>query len=216
MLDLFGKKNNYVVIPRTRGGCRPFDGPLGTVGIKRSEVEVRNCERFNSAVISQLAELNKAGATTVFIASRWPPGGEAGRVAAADWAGQLQASVDAAQAAGLKVVLAADVPQFLHPIPDCLARLAEAACEASRDSIDRVRRPALAVLESIASENGYVKIWDPIDRLCDQRQCWVSADDDVILYRDNHHLSVAGALWLAKQDAARLTDLIRKCRGGCP
>jgi peptidoglycan/LPS O-acetylase OafA/YrhL len=215
MLDLLGKRNNYVVIPRTRGGCRPFDGPLSTVGIKRTEVEVRNCARFNSAVISQLAELNKAGATTIIIASRWPPGGESGIVATKDWAGQLQSSVDAAQAAGLKVVLAADVPQFLHPVPDCLARLPEAACEASRESIDRVRRPALAVLNSIASANGDLKIWDPINRLCDQRQCWVSTDDRVILYRDSHHLSVAGALWLAKQDAALVTDMIRKCRGGC-
>jgi hypothetical protein len=186
------------------------------VGIARSETEVRNCARFNSAVISQLAELSKAGATTVIIVSRWPPGGESGRVTAADWAEQLQASVDAAQAAGLKVVLAADVPQFLHPVPDCLARLPEAACEASRESIDLVRRPALAVLKSIASANGDVKIWDPIDWLCDQRQCWVSADDRVILYRDSHHLSVAGALWLAKQDSAWLTDMPRKCRGGCP
>jgi SGNH domain (fused to AT3 domains) len=208
LFDLLGKRNGYAVIARTRGGCRPFYGPLGTVGIRRGEMEIQDCARFNSAVISQLVELNKAGARTVIIASRWPPEGEKEKVAAADWAGQLLESVHAAHAAGLKVVLAADVPQFQYSVPNCLARRPEAACEAVRSDVDVVRNQAVAVLKSIAAESSDIKVWDPINELCDQSRCWVSVGDNVILFLDDNHLSVPGALWLAGRNEAQLAAML--------
>ena len=205
MFDEIGKMVGASVISRTRGGCRPFNGPLGTVGIGRTKALLDDCRAFNEAIAQELKQLSDTGTKFVVIASRWPPNGEDAPIMNTLWESELKISIQAVLETGMKVVLISDGPAFKHSIPECLARRGIINCDISKKSILRNRHQMIQVLTKFA-DNPNVSLWDPIDSLCKNETCETVNATGAVLYKDSHHLSLQGAQFLANSE---LTILIK-------
>jgi hypothetical protein len=114
----------------------------------------------------------------------------------------LSYTVDQITAAGIKVILMGQVPEFKANANRCwiLSRYLlfnEMSC-LSRRRVEVERHQAFAndTLRSIAARNPNVAVFWPIPHMCDALNCFASRGDKV-LYWDGHHLSPEGALFLA-------------------
>ena len=113
---------------------------------------------------------------------------------------QLQTTVGKLLGAGKRVVLVYPVPEVGYDVPTTLARVAMA-----RRPLDSFTRPfrlyekrqafIFQALDGLGQSDGLVRIY-PHERLCDATRCIVSADGKP-LYRDDDHLSLAGADYVA-------------------
>jgi hypothetical protein len=54
---------------------------------------------------------------------------------------------------------------------------------------ERERASALKILKRIVLNIPGVSLWDPINEMCDAERC-VTVHNDIVLYRDDHHLSM--------------------------
>jgi hypothetical protein len=110
-----------------------------------------------------------------------------------------------ARALGLRVLLVAPMPEMRFDIPDCFARnvALPAACDVPRAQVDANRRDFVRTLNEIAASDSGVRVWDPIDELCDARTCFASRGAE-LLFHDDTHLSAAAARELYPSAAAAL------------
>ena len=212
---------HYAAVTRTMGGCPPFavtsaDLPLDP-----------DCAAFNAAVVDELPGLAEGGLTGVIIAYRWTnlldsgrgpdPMGDRGRAApmaaparvAGDpaWMAGLRASLAAAKAARLRVVVIAQVPEFYRPVPICLARRDAERCGMPRATVERQRTELTATLRQVVAEFDNARLWDPLDALCPGGVC-DPRRGDVVLYSDAQHLSPGGARSLVPHVAPALAWLL--------
>ena len=188
----FGRRDGKAVLGRTMGACPPLPG------LKDGDDYSSGCSAFNDATLRELATLKQPGLTGVLIASRWY------NLGPTLWPEALQAGVEAVIRLGLRVLLVAPVPEFPADPISCSSRLTTGACFVARAKVEQQRASALAVLRRLAAENPKsVRLWDPLDALCDADKC--SAEKDgVFLYKDTHHLSVRGSAFLASAAAEDL------------
>jgi len=184
---------NVAAVGRVRGGCRPFNGQYAHVG---QEVAGRiECEAFNSAVVESFPELRAAGFSRLIIASRWPPAGEP--INGNDsWSTELYAQVEKAKLAGFSVSIMVDVPNFDYSVPKCMARFGVAHCDDLTDNPLRHLERQNVEMGKVVEAAG-VEVFDPLPYLCPDKECMLALKDGTVLYKDDNHLSVAGAEWLA-------------------
>jgi len=100
-----------------------------------------DCLHFNAEVRSSLPKPQAMGAAVVMLAARWsvPSLWES---AGEPWDQESSRTVGEIRAAGLDVVLAADIPDFPRSVPECLARLKSVMCGRRRDEVERdIRTP---------------------------------------------------------------------------
>jgi peptidoglycan/LPS O-acetylase OafA/YrhL len=111
----------------------------------------------------------------------------------------LERTIRALTQAGKRVVLVASVPEVGWPVPAILARRALAhdsrRVAVSLDAYERRQSFVLATFARMHQLYGVTVIY-PQDALCANGSCAVSLNG-IPLYRDEHHLSVFGALRLA-------------------
>jgi peptidoglycan/LPS O-acetylase OafA/YrhL len=119
----------------------------------------------------------------------------------------LERTVAALAAAGKRVVVHLDVPELPFSPRDCVDQPFSghlvAACELPRAEV--LRRQAAqraAVARALESRPG-TQAYDPLPALCDGTTCRFERDD-LLIYRDHHHLSVRGSRLLAEPFAAWL------------
>lgn len=112
-------------------------------------------------------------------------------------------------AKGLKLVLLAPVPEFPLSVPECIARRGAAACNVSRDEVQRQRAPIMAILQQVAARHpASVRVWDPLPRFCDDTACYAS-QPGMVRYKDQNHLTASMARTL-DADFAPLFDWARQ------
>ena len=114
----------------------------------------------------------------------------------------LERTVRALRAAGKKVVVLGQVPEIGTNVPNCLARNYLPLSPPSECSVEaeRVRQRLDFSNTTIArlDERPGVCTFLPSEALCTATSCRTTADN-VILYKDDDHLSVAGAKRLAQR-----------------
>lgn len=183
------------LLPRTMGSCKPqITRPQeGLAPVAREGAA--SCVAFNDAVRASLPRLRAAGVTTVVLAGRWSVAGPLQKELG-DWRADLAALITDLRSQGFSVVLFAETPPRGLPVPQCVARNGPSACDRPRAEVDAWRRPALTVLRALAAETDGVRLWDPIEEVCDHETCPAMRDGQV-LYSDDSHLSVAGSRMLA-------------------
>lgn len=111
----------------------------------------------------------------------------------------LSATIATLQSRGLRVVLFRDTP-------DIGTELVEHCKFTPRFNPEQCSFPRRQFLDYRAQEDAFVRdlrakfpslaVYDPIDALCDRELCYLMRDG-VLLYRDNHHLSVNGSRLVA-------------------
>jgi peptidoglycan/LPS O-acetylase OafA/YrhL len=103
-------------------------------------------------------------------------------------------------AAGLRVALIRDTPEFPFNVVSCLERSARSlwpprgTCEMPRGAV--IDRAIYAAEKSSAAGLPNVKFIDLTDQLCPQGVC-DTVRNDLVMYRDTHHLTSASAANLA-------------------
>lgn len=102
---------------------------------------------------------------------------------------------------------------FLHTVPEldfnarmCVTwapnayvnRTPRPDCEVSGSLIEARNREFRPVLDPVLAEFPAVRVLDPHEVMCSERACQ-GRQDDTLLYRDDDHLSLAGADWLGRR-----------------
>ena len=109
-------------------------------------------------------------------------------------------------AAGKQVIWVNDVPKLDFEPRACIRRGAIASSQTRADcamDAEVWRKEVAAHNEAVASvlkDLPQVKVFDAAAQLCDDRRCRVMIDD-VLIYRDTHHLSYRGDLWMGERFA---------------
>jgi len=188
------------------GSCPPvidFD----TGGSKREKVA--QCQSTNRAVLDYIVAER---IPLVFLVARWPKyvhraeyGNEgvffdpAQPIPLADYSAPLRASLDATLAElarnGIKTVIVMDVPEIGYDVPHALAKAvlthSSADIAPTRDAVRRRQALAMKVLSDSAAKYDAALV-DPTSQFCDAERCAV-VKNGIVLYRDEDHLSQAGA-----------------------
>jgi hypothetical protein len=111
----------------------------------------------------------------------------------------LAGTIETLQARGLKVVLVRDTPDIGKELIEYCKlspRFNPQECAMPRQDFIASRAQEESMLRTLRGRFPALAVYDPIDALCDRQRCYLMRDD-VLLYRDNHHLSVNGSKLLA-------------------
>jgi hypothetical protein len=112
------------------------------------------------------------------------------------------------QTIGLDVMVVAPTPEMSFTVPECLARRPERSCVTTRAAVAARRAGALAAIRAAASGFERVRVWDPIDSLCDAETCFV-ARDGIVMYTDEDHFTASWSRRLARPAAEVVDWLVR-------
>ncbi len=109
---------------------------------------------------------------------------------------RLQETIAALLSRGKRVYLVYPIPEVGYDVPSTLARLAARGADPAGFTISfaayqRRQRDVVAMFARLGPRAGLVRV-HPEERLCDSLACVVYADGQP-LYRDDDHLSLAGA-----------------------
>lgn len=199
-VDALGKRRGWKVVVHTKGSCPSTDARRTLPG-ETSDERQQSCVAYNKAVDRALLgdpSISLVLGTSYTRAYGWvgadgTTGEEAGT---AGFAARYQRWLDA----GRSVTIIADVPATAgEPVPSCIAQHLETpeSCAVPR-AVAVV--PDLAVTVASAAR---IPVVDLTDLFCDLDTCF-SEVGNVIVYRDQSHLSIEYASMLAPFLDARL------------
>lgn len=184
---------------RTKSSCPPFELTVTTDGV--SDV---GCDRWRESVLSSI-ERDPPDIVLMSGFAHYDDYG-APEITSARWSAAVERTVSRL-AAVTTVIVVTDTPRFLRPPAICLS--------ANLQSADRCARPQQQSLDTewIRSENAAVSeagghVVDLNSRLCDGRRCGAIIGD-VLVYRDEHHLTATMAGELAPVLEEALTPYLR-------
>lgn len=122
---------------------------------------------------------------------------------------ELNGTVQALLAAGKRVYLVDDVPEFPFEPQSCkyLRPLTHSLrCELDASAFHEENSQVLGVLKSVLAHHPEVVLISFGRALCDDQRCRM-ANSEGILYRDEHHLNLAGSRFIARYLANQLPGL---------
>lgn len=227
MVEASASVHGIGVTHRSNSGCPPVLGVQPADDASKQAI----CKTFNEAVLREIEGLRGQGLVGVVIAGRWtlwqgkpsistldsqrmrrlvPTDAHPASAIEALEAG-VRLTVDTLTSLGLKVIVLGPMPEQRYRVPWCVARRSAQACAVPRDEQIAYRADAMKVLASATDGNGLARIADPFVQLCDSDICPVQVQG-MVLYRDDDHLSSAGAMrlmpwfgpfvdWLVQADA---------------
>lgn len=106
------------------------------------------------------------------------------------------------QRAGKQVDVSVDVPELPFEPADCVFKRPFSRrpipCEIRKKAVLERQKKYREILLELHDTVPGVRLFDPLDYLCDQNFCKVRAGGDVLYYRDSHHLSLRGSDFLAR------------------
>lgn len=111
--------------------------------------------------------------------------------------------------AGKKVVIFNDVPRFPFPAERCkyfADEVGRSTCDISKWSIVRYELYYAATLERLANDYPNVRYLSLRDLFCADNSCSM-VNDDVLMFRDAHHLNILGSKFVGRKILEQLPDL---------
>lgn len=111
-------------------------------------------------------------------------------------------------AAGKQLIWMDDIPVLSFEPRACIRRGAIASsstrvpCAMPRSDFDKATPRHPAALAGLAAEFPAMQVFSTADHLCDAQTCWASLDGK-LLYRDLHHLSYDGDLYIGEKFAQK-------------
>ncbi len=209
---------DYSFLSIGKGGCPPFEG------VERVDKEKYNCVPMNNSVMH--VARSEAIHTVLIVGrwstkiDSWLPAGFVGDEQAtndfvANWSGvQVDDDTEIFRVGltnTLHALLAAGKPvYFVHQVPElgfnprsCLERPLRISpgrtrnvCGVERDVVVKRQKRYRDIVYSILHELPSVKVFDPLDHLCDAKYCYAMINEKM-LYSDDDHLSLDGAKYLS-------------------
>ncbi|NUU16960.1 acyltransferase [Cellulomonas humilata] len=192
-LDALGTEQGFRVDLYAKSGCPSADV------VQTSDYDAQ-CAQFRQLVLAHLAE-NPPELVLLSTSGRqyWRDPA----TAEAEWRDGLAATLDALPATSTAAIIGT-TPNFDGSIPTCLSlHLADAAaCADDRDHVIEPER--LADEAAVAAEHGAL-YFPAVDYLCDAETCG-AIEGNILLYRDEHHLTTVASLDLADELGAFLFE----------
>lgn len=212
LLDPIARDSGVAFLLRALGGCAPV------VGIMLIEPEPKGdiiCTNFVRAVYQEIERGDIKDLEAVILVGHWS-------IALSDEIGEsseesdlyLSSKSSLKRTAALKVVEArlnalAEIldgrnirlmlvdpsPIMPHSVPQCLARRNATDCGVSRARVEKSSADMRALFARLAQKHKNIRIWDPLQHLCDKKDC-PATRNNIVLYSDKHHVSQRGALSL--------------------
>lgn len=187
--------------------CPPFAEAVPRYKDKKREA---SCVAFNRAGWDYVRGAN---VETVILAGRWsiygperPFGRKRILTLGTDRETALRKTIEGLRAAGKRVIFMKQVPELYDTSPrDCVVAfgLPSSYCELNRDETERVNASVYALVAAIAAKDSEVVVVDVADILCRDSACNPSIGGRTI-YRDDNHLSRAGAAKLGRLAASEM------------
>jgi peptidoglycan/LPS O-acetylase OafA/YrhL len=201
--------NGWRLIAHTQGGCPIIDTVTWNRG---AGTYLTQCAPWRDAVID---EFELADVDVVILSQHWGllTGPEGKAVSAETWRDTLPDVFDAIRAIGAEPVLILDSPDPYDSVPACASanRNDLRACEPG--VLRQTERDVRTVAGNIADELD-VGLIDPHRWVCvdqtpddDTTRCPIVVGD-ILVYRDNHHLTNTFAEWMTPVLAAELVPWI--------
>jgi hypothetical protein len=201
--------------------------PLRATVVKRRGAVLEDCMQFNEAMLSEIAS-RATDLSGIVLSARWAAyagaamaakdnifelTGEGPSQPRGDRIANLQKGLERTLSTlndlGVKVLLVAPTPEMRHRAPQCLARRSREFCSVSRDEMDRQREPIVSGLHEVASRYPLVRIFDPIEVLCETTRCYPSNERGVI-YSDDDHLTLSASKQISTEALESLRWLVER------
>jgi len=207
-LDVIAAENGWRLLSLTQGGC-PFLDVLTYNG--KDKVNLTWCQPWRDSVREYLRSQN---VSVVFLSQyyRLRAASDQDAIGVDEWDALLPALVDSFRADGIEPVLIADSPYLEDEVPGCLA--------ANRSRVDRCApgnaTPELAVIDDslrrVAADRE-VGLIEPRRWLCVDGYC-PPVVGNLLVYRDQSHLSATFVQWLTPLLAVEIVDAVRAVASG--
>ncbi|GGL08798.1 acyltransferase family protein [Mangrovihabitans endophyticus] len=192
-LELLARQRHWRLRPFTKSACTAADATVYQTTYKRAYTE---CDTWRRNTIDTMRTLRP---DLVVVASSLktsrPHGASSGADATAEWRAAWARTFGALRATGARVAWVADTPFLEQDAPECLAAHPDrvGSCAVRRDAALR----GLPVRRAVAADapGRGITVIEPLPWLC-ATSCPVIVDD-VLVYRDSHHLTTVYATLLA-------------------
>ena len=113
----------------------------------------------------------------------------------------IEKTVTELESKGKNIIIVIDVPELPFFPRDCIPRLFKHSvvteCSISKLTVLKRQDQLRALLKDIKKSHPNIRIFDPLTFLCDDHICRVKLDN-ILVYRDSHHLSIRGGELYAK------------------
>lgn len=99
-----------------------------------------------------------------------------------------------------KIIIFIDVPELPFFPKDCIPRTeysAQAFCRIDKSIVNSRQHEFMEIVKQLKEKNPEIKFFEPNRILCDSHYCYAK-HENFLLYRDSHHLSVRGSIFIGK------------------
>ncbi len=197
-LDTLGRKNDWRVVSWTKAAC-----PAGALTVFNPSLnrDYSECDTWRSATISRIGAL----APDAVIVSQ-SENVASSKVAPAAFAAATTQSLQQLRSAAPKarLVYVEDIPTPGTDLPGCVAEHLDDVGACAYDRSDAYRYPDRHTATAEAVRNAKVALVDPAGWLCTTSRC-PAVVGNVLVYRNESHITVPYSRWLAPALAPVLT-----------
>ncbi|RSM67468.1 acyltransferase [Actinoplanes sp. ATCC 53533] len=199
-LEAAALQRHWKLVVVTKSACTAADGIIYLEQLKR---EFTECGQWRRAAWRYTRSLRPA---MIVVASTYPSNDLLDVTGTQDeaWAAAWQRSIRRLSAPGTKVFFIADTPWQAGSAPDCLSAHPDEPSACVRDREAAVNLPGRRKLVEDAARAGGASIIDPAPWFCTATWC-PSVIGNILVYRDQHHITTAYSRLLAPLLAARLS-----------
>ncbi|MBI4882547.1 MAG: hypothetical protein HY826_00670 [Actinobacteria bacterium] len=198
--DEAGKANHWKIVTVDKAGCPAADVRVYSAAYTdRFDVPYPACDAWRENALEYIALLHPD--LVVFpMMSRRGVVGHGGASGLTEWGAGLGRSLDAVSAPGTKLLVIGDAPKTNGDnIPKCVSNHRNDVAECGNSRVAAVRDNRLAVLAEAARAH-HATFVDPSNWFCTATFC-PAVIGDLVVYRDEHHLTDSFARYRAPQIA---------------
>ncbi len=191
-LDLLASQHHWRLLAMTKKGC-----PSAAISVFSPMVnrELRECEAWRVNVADRLAVEHPSLILMSSYRYRRQMGAWAGVNANDAWRQGLTTTLDDLAPLAAKVLVLGDTPTPAADVPACVSGHLRSVGKCAAARADAVRDDRLAIERDVAAEHSAAFV-STSDWLCADTGCPVIVGD-VLVYRDDNHITATAATWLA-------------------
>ena len=219
---LYGHRLKTFAIPgwpyldgvRYRNGYIPHADYRGTPALTEKVLsEIESDSETKLVIISNAYLMYMPAADNI----RFEEGGDdVSQIAGAAYASGLVKTINRLVSAGKKVLLVKSIPTYpeLATVTACagesrpIFRKKPAGCVKSRTVVNAERKEYEDILNDVRTKTSSLEIFDTMNVLCDQENCYVQKDG-VLFYIDGGHFTTAGSQLMANHMALKIENMLR-------
>ena len=183
-LNQWAAENSYALVVLGRSACSPFNV------VATSADGSTACTKWANEVWVRIAKMKPdllvvatSGYSKIAVGELYSSPGTGDR----DWMPTAISILAQVRSQATRVLLIGDVPRAAVSVPDCMAVHRFGPEECARPIAEAISESFRLNQEEVAAASG-IDLWDPSGLICPDGTCaWLK--DDVIMYRDSHHLS---------------------------